>query len=110
MQTELEQELTAWRTDVPRAALLGWCVRAGQCMFHVSETKMLTEWGARMARTLLVILVERKDCLSPELGAWIEENLLPCLFCGTPGSIDTVHADLVYLLVKAALQGIQSTP
>lgn len=81
--------------------LLGWCQRAAHCLFTTSSptSMVLTDWGARALRSLLLVLTERDETLPPPLREWFRVQVLPGLF----GGESAIHADLTYVLLKCLL-------
>lgn len=112
----LAQELEALRNppdmngaDSPRGVgrdlLLRWCAKAVGRMFVTGVAgggSTLSDCGARLLRTLFLVLVENQSLWSPALCQWLQLHVLPCLF-PQKGTIDAAHASVTYEMMQALL-------
>lgn len=109
-RADLLRELHDNRRNAPRSEwLLKWCSKMAVHAFLPPGSAMLTEWGVHAMKALLLSLTESPDILSPEVNAWLERNLIPCLFREDQGGTVAMHSDLIYLLIQLLLRNLNST-
>lgn len=91
---------------IPTPNVLLWCQEAATHLFHDSTKPVLSVWGAKVMRSMFLILLERNDLMSPSLSEWLQTQLMPCLFPSVDGGIEAAHGELSYLLLKCLFESI----
>lgn len=102
LQNHFREEECARRGD----RLLEWCGRMALHAFVPTKGAVLTEFGVRACKLLLLALLETPDtsAVSPPLVAWLQTHLVPCLFREEDGGTVAAHGDLLYPLIQILLR------